>query len=76
MPRWRPELRSIVVILCLAAILAAAWNPAAFVAVLVPIAIWIGFVSSRREVRRTANLRPQLLPFLSILPARAPPAPV
>ncbi|HYI92648.1 MAG TPA: hypothetical protein VEX68_03825 [Bryobacteraceae bacterium] len=74
MPRSKPEVRSIIAVLCLAIILLAAWYPAACVAILLPIVIWIGFVWSGRDVRRTVNPHPQLVPFLAILPSRAPPA--
>ena len=50
--------RRFVAILCLAAILVLAWNPASFgllCAVLLPVGIWIGFVSSYSDRSAIAN---------------------
>jgi hypothetical protein len=71
-------IRRFVAILCLAALLVLAWNPASFgllCAVLVPFGVWIGFVSSYSVRFRIAGPRPRLLPFLTLLSPRAPPVP-
>jgi hypothetical protein len=69
-------LRRFVAILCLAAILVLAWNPASFgllCAVLLPVGVWIGFVSFYSARMQPAAPRPRLLPALSLISPRAPP---
>ena len=68
--------RRFVAILCLAAILVLAWNPGSFgllSAVLLPVGIWIGFVSSYSARMRPASPRPRHLPALALITPRAPP---
>jgi hypothetical protein len=68
--------RRLVAILCLAAILVLAWNPASFgvlCAVLLPVGVWIGFVSSYSVRVRPVTPRPRYLPGLALIPPRAPP---
>ena len=69
-------LRRFVAILCLAAILVLAWNPATFgllCSVLLPVAIWIGFVSSYSVRMCPPSPRPRHLPALALTTPRAPP---
>ncbi len=68
--------RRFVAILCLAAILVLAWNPATFgllCAVLLPVGIWIGFVSSYSVRPRPASPRTRHLAALAVTTPRAPP---
>lgn len=68
--------RRFVAILCLAAILVVAWNPTSFgllYAVLLPVGIWIGFVSHWSDRLRMQAPRPRFLPPLARISPRAPP---
>jgi len=68
--------RRFVAILCLTAILVLAWNPASFgllCAVLLPVGVWIGFVSSYSARMQPAAPRPRILLELALIPPRAPP---
>jgi len=70
-------LRTLVAILCIAAILAGAWNPTSvglLCAILIPGAICFRFVSQNAgKRRRTRAAHPQLESLLSVLSSRAPP---
>ena len=70
-------LRTVVAILCIAAILAGTWNPTSaglLCALLIPAAICFRFVSQNAgNRRRTRAPHPRLASLVSVLSTRAPP---
>lgn len=71
------RLRIFVAILCVAVLLAAAWNSPSLgllCAILTPTGAWIGFVLKKAAVRRRTRAGyPQLISLVSVLSTRAPP---